>query len=51
MVREHKTTLVFCNTRRMVERVSHQLSERLGEDAVVPHHGSLSRSTRLAAEE
>ena len=51
MVREHQTTLVFCNTRRMVERVSHQLSERLGEDAVVPHHGSLSRSTRLAAEE
>ena len=51
MVRKHETTLVFCNTRRMVERVSHQLSQRLGEDAVVPHHGSLSRSSRLAAEE
>ncbi len=51
MVRKHETTLVFCNTRRMVERVSHQLAERLGEDAVVPHHGSLSRSRRLAAEE
>ena len=45
------TTLVFVNTRRLVERVSHQLSERLGEEAVVAHHGSLSRSTRLAAEE
>ena len=48
---EHGTTLVFVNTRRLVERVSHQLSERLGEELVVAHHGSLSRSTRLAAEE
>ena len=48
---EHGTTLVFVNTRRLVERVSHQLSERLGEDLVAAHHGSLSRSTRLAAEE
>ena len=51
LVRAHGTTLVFVNTRRMVERVSHQLSERLGDEAVVAHHGSLSRSTRLAAEE
>ena len=48
---EHGTTIVFVNTRRLVERVSHQLSERLGEDLVAAHHGSLSRSTRLAAEE
>ena len=48
---QHDTTLVFVNTRRLVERVSHQLSERMGEEAVVPHHGSLSRTTRLAAEE
>ena len=51
LVQQHDTTLVFANTRRLVERVSHQLSERLGEEAVVAHHGSLSRSTRLAAEE
>ena len=51
LVRAHGTTLVFVNTRRLVERVSHQLSERLGEEAVVAHHGSLSRTTRLAAEE
>ncbi|MDA1127389.1 MAG: DEAD/DEAH box helicase [Chloroflexi bacterium] len=51
LIRSHGTTLVFVNTRRLVERVSHQLSERLGEDAVVAHHGSLSRTTRLAAEE
>ena len=48
LVRAHGTTLVFVNTRRMVERISHQLSARLGDDAVVAHHGSLSRTTRLA---
>ncbi len=51
LVRSHGTTLVFVNTRRLVERVAHQLSERLGEGAVVAHHGSLSRTIRLAAEE
>ena len=51
LVRAHSTTLVFVNTRRLVERVSHQLAERLGDGAVVAHHGSLSRTTRLAAEE
>ncbi|MCH9018397.1 MAG: DEAD/DEAH box helicase, partial [Chloroflexi bacterium] len=51
LVRAHGTTLVFVNTRRLVERVSHQLSERLGDEAVVAHHGSLSRTTRLAAEQ
>jgi len=51
LIRSHGTTLVFVNTRRLVERVAHQLSERLGENAVVAHHGSLSRATRLAAEE
>jgi ATP-dependent Lhr-like helicase len=47
----HRTTIVFVNTRRLVERVSHQLAERLGADKVAAHHGSLSRRTRLAAEE
>ena len=51
LAKEHNTTLVFVNTRRLVERLSHQLSARLGEEAVVAHHGSLSRTTRLAAEE
>ena len=51
MVRRHETSLVFVNTRRLAERVAHQLSIRLGEDAVATHHGSLSRTTRLAAEE
>ena len=46
----HRTTLVFVNTRRMAERVARHLSERLGEDAVTAHHGSLSKDTRLDAE-
>ncbi len=48
---EHRTTLVFVNTRRLAERVAHLLSEKIGEAQVVTHHGSLSRKTRLEAEE
>ena len=51
MVNEHQSTLVFVNTRRLVERVAHQMSARLGEEAVVAHHGSLSREIRLDAEQ
>ncbi len=51
LIREHRTTLVFVNTRRLAERVSHHLTERLGPKAVLPHHGSLSRRLRLTAEE
>jgi len=50
LAREHRSTLVFVNTRRQVERVSHDLAERLGEGAVAAHHGSLSRKIRLEAE-
>ncbi|MCC6848617.1 MAG: DEAD/DEAH box helicase [Deltaproteobacteria bacterium] len=50
-VARHRTTIVFVNTRRLVERVAHQLSERLGDDRVVAHHGSLSRAIRLDAEQ
>ncbi len=50
LAREHRTTLVFVNTRRLAERVTHQLTQRLGEGKVAPHHGSLSRQIRLDAE-
>ncbi len=50
LIREHRTTLVFVNTRRMAERTARHLSDRLGEDAVTAHHGSLSKDTRLNAE-
>jgi ATP-dependent Lhr-like helicase len=50
LIGEHRTTLVFVNTRRMAERMARHLSERLGEDAVTAHHGSLSKEKRLDAE-
>jgi ATP-dependent helicase Lhr and Lhr-like helicase len=50
LAREHRSTLIFVNTRRLAERVAHHLGERLGMDAVAAHHGSLSRKLRLAAE-
>src|SRR5881409_686943 len=50
LVGQHRSTLLFVNTRRLAERVSHQLAERLGEENVAAHHGSLSRKLRLAAE-
>lgn len=49
-VEKHRTTLVFVNTRRAAERVAHLLAERLGEDRVAAHHGSLSKTRRLALE-
>src|SRR5579871_4610142 len=50
LVEQHRSTLVFVNTRRMSERLSHHLGERLGEENVAAHHGSLSRKLRLTAE-
>jgi ATP-dependent Lhr-like helicase len=50
LVTEHRSTLVFVNTRRMAERLCHELGERMGEENVAAHHGSLSRKLRLAAE-
>jgi ATP-dependent Lhr-like helicase len=51
LIRAHRTTLVFVNTRRMAERVTHHLSELIGADAVTSHHGSLSAKLRLEAED
>jgi ATP-dependent Lhr-like helicase len=51
LVKEHRSTLVFMNTRKQAERFALQLGARLGEDAVACHHGSLSRHVRLAAEQ
>ncbi len=46
LVLEHRTTLVFVNTRRLAERLAHQLGARLGDDVVAAHHGSLSKDRR-----
>ncbi len=51
LVLEHRTTLIFVNTRRLAERAAAALAERLGETAVTAHHGSLAKEHRLSAEQ
>lgn len=51
LILSHKTTLIFVNTRRLAERLAHTLTERLGEDAVTAHHGSMSKDHRFDAEQ
>jgi ATP-dependent Lhr-like helicase len=51
LAREHRTTLIFVNTRRLAERMARHLSERLGKPAVAAHHGSLAKEQRLDAEQ
>jgi ATP-dependent helicase Lhr and Lhr-like helicase len=51
LIREHKTTLIFVNTRRLAERVARHLGERLGDENIAAHHGSLAREQRLIAEQ
>ena len=50
LVQSHRSTLIFVNTRRLAERVAHNLAQILGDEAVASHHGSLSRQRRLAVE-
>ena len=50
LITQHRTTIVFVNTRRLSERIAHQLAERLGDDAVAAHHGSLSTERRIRTE-
>ena len=51
LAQEHRSTLVFVNTRRLVEKLAFELSARLGSEEVAAHHGSLSRELRLDAEQ
>ena len=51
LIESHRTTLITVNTRRLAERMAHQLSERLGAEHVAAHHGSLAKEARLDAEE
>ena len=51
LTEQHHTTLIFVNQRRLAERVARHLAERIGEEYVTAHHGSLSREHRLQAEQ
>ena len=51
LIETHRTTLIMVNTRRLAERMAHQLTDRLGAEFVAAHHGSLSKEKRLDAEE
>jgi len=51
LIAQHRTTLIFVNTRRMAERAARHLTERLGKEAVAAHHGSLAREHRFDAEQ
>jgi ATP-dependent Lhr-like helicase len=51
LAREHRTTLIFVNTRRMAERAARHLSELLGAGSVMAHHGSMAKELRLKAEQ
>src|SRR5215813_810966 len=51
LIEAHRTTLIFVNTRRLAERVTRQLSDRLSADRVTAHHGSLAKEQRFDAEQ
>src|SRR6266852_2664716 len=51
LIKAHRTTLVFVNTRRMAERVAHELSERIADGSITAHHGSMAKEQRLSAEQ
>ncbi|CAN5508903.1 DEAD/DEAH box helicase [soil metagenome] len=51
LIEEHQTTLIFVNTRRLAERLSHNLNQKLGPAYVLAHHGSMSKDQRFEAEQ
>ena len=51
LIRAHRSTIVFVNSRRLAERLAQRLNELAGEELVRAHHGSIAREQRLAIEE
>ncbi|HEY7439591.1 MAG TPA: DEAD/DEAH box helicase [Acidimicrobiia bacterium] len=51
LVKSHRSTLIFCNARRLAERLANRLNELAGEELVKAHHGSLAREQRLVIED
>ncbi len=51
LIRAHRSTLIFVNSRRLAERLATRLNELAGEDLVRAHHGSVAREQRFEIEE
>ncbi len=51
LIRSHKSTIVFTNSRRLSERLAQRLNDLAGEELVRAHHGSVAREQRLQIEE
>jgi len=51
LIRAHHTTLIFCNARRLAERLAARLNDLAGEELVKAHHGSLAREQRTVIED
>jgi ATP-dependent helicase Lhr and Lhr-like helicase len=51
LIRQHRSTIVFTNARRLAERLAARLNELAGEDLVAAHHGSVAREQRLDIED
>ena len=48
LIRQHRSTIVFTNSRRLAERLAQRLNELAGEELVRAHHGSIAREQRVA---
>ncbi|MEA2628551.1 MAG: ATP-dependent helicase Lhr and Lhr-like helicase, partial [Chloroflexota bacterium] len=51
LIREHRSTIVFVNSRRLAERLAARVNELAGEELVLAHHGSIAREQRLLIED
>jgi ATP-dependent helicase Lhr and Lhr-like helicase len=51
LVRAHRSTMIFANSRRLAERLAAAINETAGEEIALAHHGSIAKETRLAIEE
>ena len=51
LVREHRSTMIFVNSRRLAERLAAALNELAGEELALAHHGSIARDRRLEIED
>ena len=51
LIREHRSTIVFTNSRRLAERIAARINELAEEELVKAHHGSIAREQRLLIED